>query len=157
MSRKDWDEIAQQEFEHLPKDYQQDWQDLYELRQNRSQSVNWLRFNLIYLCYMAQKTKAQTKRRGKSASVKRASNAAEPDGAFFLKIVLYLVIGSQWVWLVNPEQSKQIPLPLGLLIGVWFASHDHFQIDRKIEYAILLIAAFVGFWAHAGVYFVTLN
>ena len=106
---------------------------------------------------MAQKAKAQTKPSRKSASVKRTQSSAEPDGAFFLKIVLYLVIGSQWMWLVNPEQTKQIPLPLGLLIGLWFASHDHFQIDRKIEYAILLIAAFVGFWAHAGVYFVTLN
>jgi hypothetical protein len=33
-----------------------------------------------------------------------------------------------------------------------FAVHDHFQIDRKIEYTVLLVAMFVGFWTQIGVY-----
>jgi hypothetical protein len=87
--------------------------------------------------------KAKTKKATKTAVV-------EPDSSYFLKLVLYLIIGSQWIRLVDPLQTKQIPIPLGLIIGILFASHEHFQIDRKIEYAILLVAMFIGFWFQSG-------
>lgn len=76
----------------------------------------------------------------------------ELDGIYLLKLVLYLIIGAQWVWFVNPSRTSQIPLPLGLIIGAIFAAHDHFQIDRKIEYAVLLIAMFIGFWSQIGTF-----
>ncbi len=76
--------------------------------------------------------------------------AKELDGVYILKIVLYLVVGAQWVRFTDPAMSKQIPLPLGLVVGAIFATHEHFQIDRKIEFAILLIACFVGFWSQSG-------
>lgn len=106
---------------------------------------------------MAKQTKKSVKQTTKSRSSLRPKQPIETDGAFFLKIVLYLVIGSQWIWLVDSTQVRQIPLPIGLLLGVLFASHDKFQIDRKLEYAIVLIAAFIGFWAHVGIYVVTLR
>ncbi len=81
---------------------------------------------------------------------KRKSTSKETDGGYILKIVLYLIIGSQWLWVVNSDASRQIPIPIGLLLGGFFAAHDHFQIDRKIEYALLLAAAFIGFWSQAG-------
>jgi hypothetical protein len=61
-----------------------------------------------------------------------------------------VIVGSQWVWLTTDE--TQIPLPIGFVVGLLFASHDHFQIDRKIEYAILLIAALVAFWTQVGIF-----
>lgn len=85
------------------------------------------------------------------AKAKRRIASKETDGAFFLKIVLFVIIGSQWVYLVNPTQTTQIPLPLGLFIGGMFALHDHFQIDRKIEFSILVISCVVGYWAQIGV------
>lgn len=73
----------------------------------------------------------------------------EPDSAYFLKIVMYLIIGSQWVRLEHlPDWS--VPLPVGLLIGLYYASHEHFQMDRKIEYALLLAATFISFWLPLG-------
>lgn len=81
----------------------------------------------------------------------------ELDSVFFLKIVLYLVLGSSWLRLVNASLTKQIPLPIGLLIGLVFVSHDHFKIDRKIEFSVLLVAALVGFWVQAGAVFVVLH
>jgi hypothetical protein len=72
----------------------------------------------------------------------------EPDSVFLLKLVLYLIIGSQWLRLTTG--SGQWPIPIGLLIGMLFAAHDHFRIDRKVEYALLLIAAFIGFWLPLG-------
>lgn len=74
----------------------------------------------------------------------------EPDSAYFLKIVLYLIVGSQWLRIEHlPDWS--LPLPLGLLIGLFYAAHDHFAIDRKIEFALLLVSAFVALWLPIGI------
>lgn len=73
------------------------------------------------------------------------------DGVFFLKLVLYLVMGSLWVK-VSRGESMQIALPIGLIVGVLFAAHEHFQIDRKIEYAVLVVAMLIGFLSPYGLY-----
>ena len=72
----------------------------------------------------------------------------ELDSVYFLKLIMYLILGSQWVRVT--KSGFQLPLPYGLMIGLLFARHDRFQIDRKIEYAILLIAMFIGFWLPIG-------
>jgi hypothetical protein len=72
------------------------------------------------------------------------------DSVYLFKMVLYLILGSQWLWFEQANGQK-IPLPVGLLIGVLFALHDHFQIDRKIEYAVLLLAMLIGFVAGIGI------
>ena len=74
------------------------------------------------------------------------------ESTYFLKLVLYLVVGAQWIRFENHTGSMQIPVPVGLFVGLLFAAHDHFQIDRKIEFAVLLVAMFVGFWSQVGVY-----
>lgn len=74
------------------------------------------------------------------------------DGPYVLKLVLYLIVGSQWVWFVSGDKTSQIPIPVGFVIGLMFASHEHFQIDRKIEYAVLLVAALVSFWVQIGIF-----
>jgi len=80
---------------------------------------------------------------------KRTKDVVEPDSAYFLKLVMYLIIGSQWVRIESlPDWS--IPIPVGLIIGLFFAVHDHFKIDRKIEYALLLVSTFVSFWLPLG-------
>lgn len=77
--------------------------------------------------------------------------AKKSDSGYLLKIILYLILGSLWLK-VSDGASWQIPIPIGLIIGLVFASHDHFKIDRKIEYAVLLVAALIGFWAPIGLY-----
>jgi hypothetical protein len=64
---------------------------------------------------------------------------------------MYLIIGSLWIK-VSTGDGGQLPLPVGFLIGIMFAMHDHFKIDRKIEYALLLVAMFVGFWLPIGIF-----
>jgi hypothetical protein len=88
--------------------------------------------------------------KAKTKSKTLARQPRELDGVYILKIVLYLVIGAQWVRLTDPALTKQVPLPFGLVVGGLFAMHDHFQIDRKIEFAILLIACFIGYWSQSG-------
>ena len=75
---------------------------------------------------------------------KNSKKSAELDSVYFLKLVLYFIVGTFWLHIVVGD--AEIPLPLGLLFGVAFASHEHFQIDRKIEYAVLLIAVFLAYF-----------
>lgn len=74
----------------------------------------------------------------------------EADSAYFLKLVLYLIVGSLWVKITT--ETAQVPIPVGFILGLLFTTHEHFKIDRKIEYAVLLIAALIGFWAPIGLY-----
>jgi len=53
---------------------------------------------------------------------------------------------------VSAGQSINIALPVGLIVGLIFASHEHFQIDRKIEYAVLIVAMLFGYFAPYGLY-----
>lgn len=71
----------------------------------------------------------------------------EPDSLYFLKLLLYFIIGGLWLRV----GGLGMPLPVGLVLGLLFASHEHFQIDRKIEYAILLIAAILSLVAPIGI------
>lgn len=82
---------------------------------------------------------------------KRSNSGQETDGGYLLKLVLYIILGSLWVKVSN-GQSIEIGIPVGLLAGLIFASHEHFRIDRKIEYAVLVIAMFVGYFAPYGLY-----
>lgn len=94
---------------------------------------------------------------GEMAKTKRSTIPKQSDSAYFLKMVLYLVLGSQWIFFTNIDQTKQFPLPIGLIIGLFFTAHEHFKIDRKIEYALLLVAALVGFFSNIGIFVTSLN
>jgi len=104
---------------------------------------------------MATKRKTQNKKKStveKKTVIRKKTKSLrnnEPDSTFFLKLVVLLILGSQWVYIEN-FPDWQIPIPVGLIIGLVFATHEHFQIDRKIEYAVLLIATFAAFWLPVG-------
>jgi uncharacterized membrane protein len=85
---------------------------------------------------------------------KKTPQPTESDSAYFLKIVLYILLGSFWLRFPAPVEIGYISFngfPLGLLLGLLFASHDHFQIDRKVEYAILVIVTIITFFLPAGI------
>lgn len=78
----------------------------------------------------------------------------ETDSVYFLKLVLYLMAGSFWLRFSEPLQIGDwyiSALPIGLVIGLIFAHHDHFQLDRKVEYAVLLIATILSFFLPTGI------
>jgi hypothetical protein len=86
-------------------------------------------------------------------SAKKAAQLAkqqtELDTTYFLKIVVFLVLGSQWIF-IERAAEWQMPIPVGFILGLVFATHEHFEIDRKIEYVILIMAAFISFWLPLG-------
>lgn len=78
----------------------------------------------------------------------------EPDSVYFLKLVLYILAGSFWLRFSEPLQIGDWiigAVPIGLVIGLIFAHHDHFQLDRKVEYAVLLIATILSFFLPTGI------
>lgn len=80
--------------------------------------------------------------------------ANESDSAYFLKLVLYVVLGTLWIKFSTPLYVGNIVLngfPVGLILGLLFASHDHFQVDRKIEYAILIVMSVISFFLPLGI------
>ncbi len=74
----------------------------------------------------------------------------ERDSTYLLKLFLYLLLGAGWLHVQSGASQVGIPLPLGFAIGVLFARHEHFQIDRKIEYAFLLLAVVLSFFLPIG-------
>lgn len=78
----------------------------------------------------------------------------ESDSVYFLKLVLYILAGSFWLRFNEPIQIGDWiigAVPVGLVIGLLFAHHDHFQLDRKVEYAVLLIATILSFFLPTGI------
>ena len=98
-----------------------------------------------------KKTSSKPVRRQVDARVSRDTAVAskELDGLFLLKLVLYLIIGSQWVRFTRGGMT--IPIPIGVIVGVFFARTEKFQIDRKLEFVVLLMAMFIGFWVLPGI------
>ena len=87
---------------------------------------------------------------------KQTNEQTESDGAYFLKLVLYIILGTLWIKFSEPVELFGLIIngfPLGLFVGLFFASHDHFQIDRKIEYAILIVMTIVTYFLPAGIIF----
>ncbi|MBL8159454.1 hypothetical protein JNJ66_03280 [Candidatus Saccharibacteria bacterium] len=101
------------------------------------------------------KTKTSSPRRNRSRNTSSVTAAVnQSDGAFLLKLVLYVILGSLWLRLAAPVEIGFVEihsLPIGLAAGLLFAAHDHFQIDRKIEYVVLIVIGIVTFYLPAGI------
>jgi hypothetical protein len=93
----------------------------------------------------------KTKPAAKRAKAKQAVATTSFDGVYLFKMVLYLLLGSLWIKIGNGA-GVDIPIPVGLIAGLIFTLHERFQIDRKIEYAILLVAMLFGYFAPYGLY-----
>jgi hypothetical protein len=90
--------------------------------------------------------------KAKPAGRAKAATAAQSfDGVYLFKMVFYLLLGSMWLKISNGNDIS-VPVPIGLIIGLIFTTHEHFQIDRKIEYAVLVVAMLFGFFASYGLY-----
>lgn len=69
----------------------------------------------------------------------KQQSSNEYDLVYFLKILIYLVLGSVWL---APGGHRYVPA--GLILGLILVQHERLRIDRKIEYAILLVGSVLG-------------
>lgn len=82
-------------------------------------------------------------------------NTPETDGAYFLKIVILIIVGSLWIKFAHPLKLGVVQLngfPLGLFIGLLLVSRDRYQIDRKIGYALLVLTVILTYFLPAGIF-----
>ncbi|HUC20872.1 MAG TPA: hypothetical protein VMR98_05255 [Candidatus Polarisedimenticolaceae bacterium] len=70
---------------------------------------------------------------------KRKSANNEYDSVYFLKVLLYLLLGTVWLAF---DGKKYIPV--GIIAGILIAQHERLQLDRKIEYAMLIVGGLLG-------------
>jgi len=78
----------------------------------------------------------------------------ETDSTYFLKIVVYILLGMFWLRFGSPLELAGFTFtafPIGLLVALLFIRHDHFAIDRKIEYPIVIVTAIISFFFNAGI------
>lgn len=84
----------------------------------------------------------------------RRSRTSETDSVYLLKIVLYVILGSLWLKFAQPLSIGGMIVggfPIGLGLGLLFASHDHFRVDRKVEYALLIVMTIISYFLPAGI------
>ncbi len=97
-------------------------------------------------------TKKQTKTRKQTNKVEKNF---ESDGAYFLKLVLVFLLGTFWLKFATPldVSGAYVPgFPIGFCVGlILIARYEHFQSDRKIWYAILLVSTIVSYFLPAGI------
>ena len=87
----------------------------------------------------------------KTKAARRRTASQELDSVYLLKLLLYVLMGSLWLK-VSHGNNAPFALPVGFAVGLIFAAHEHFRIDRKIEYAVLFVAMLIGYIAPYGLY-----
>lgn len=93
-----------------------------------------------------------TKSKKKTKAKKSQKQPVEPDSVFFMKLIFYFILGAIWIRLVDVGANQvSFSVPIGLLVGILFARHEHFMIDRKIEYVVLLVAMVLSFYLPVGI------
>lgn len=108
---------------------------------------------------MAQQNKQRqrTYARNRATSVSRRGyeKIFESDSTYFLKLVVFTLLGTLWIKFAQPVVWLGIPLrglPLGLLAGLFLVSKfEKYQSDRKIWYAILLVVTIICYFVPAGI------
>src|ERR1035437_3703101 len=65
----------------------------------------------------------QAKSIKKQVKPKKQENQ-ELDGVFLIKLALYVVLGSLWLKINRSGGGLTFPIPVGLLVGILFSTHE---------------------------------
>lgn len=104
---------------------------------------------------MATQKRYKKPKRSKAAASRTVEHVFESDGTYFLKLVVFVLLGTLWLKFQTPVTWLGLPLngiPLGLLVGlVLVRQFEKMQSDRKIWYAILLVVTIICYFVPAGI------
>jgi hypothetical protein len=109
---------------------------------------------------MAKQTKQKRPRtyaRNRATAVSRRGNEKifETDSRYFLKLVIFVLLGTLWLKFAQPMLWLGVPfngIPVGLIAGILIVNKfEKYQADRKIWYAILLVVTIICYFVPAGV------
>ncbi len=74
-------------------------------------------------------------------STKKPKRSIAHDFVFLVKAGIYLLLGTVWIGFGGHRF-----IPVGLILGFGFSQFDFLRIDRKIEYALLVVGALFGLY-----------
>ena len=105
---------------------------------------------------MTKQKKSIKKTRQKAVSAgKPYERVFETDGTYFLKLVVFVLLGAFWIRFGTPVTWLGILLPgipVGLLLGlILVRQFEKIQSDRKIWYAVLLVITIISYFYPTGV------
>ena len=96
-----------------------------------------------------------SKTRAASVSRPMQERMFETDGTYFLKLVVFVLLGTLWLKFQQPVSWLGVSLrglPVGFLLGLILVSRfEKYQSDRKIWYAILVVVTIICYFVPAGV------
>ena len=102
---------------------------------------------------MATKTKKRIST--KTAKVGVRERIFETDSTYFLKLVVFVLLGTFWLRFQDPVSWIGLPLggiPVGMLLGLLLVrKFEKYQSDRKIWYAILVLVTIICYFYPTGV------
>lgn len=79
----------------------------------------------------------------------------ESDSTYFLKLVVFVLLGMFWLRFQQPVEWLGVPLsavPVGMLVGMLLVSkYEKLQADRKIWYVVLLVVAIASLFSPTGI------
>lgn len=100
-------------------------------------------------------TKKSTPRTKATASARISDRLIETDGTYFLKLVVFVLLGTFWLRFETPVTWLGFPLyavPLGALVGfILVRQFEKMQSDRKIWYAILIVITIACYYTPTGI------
>ena len=103
---------------------------------------------------MTKQKQKKSKNKVVAAAVSR-ERLFETDGTYFLKLVVFVLLGTLWLKFQQPVSWMGLPfygVPAGLLIGLLLVRQfEKHQSDRKIWYAILLVVTIICYFVPAGI------
>jgi len=105
---------------------------------------------------MAQRKQKRTNStRSRAAVAQTKEKVFESDGTYFLKLVVFVLLGTLWLKFQSPLTWAGLPIhgiPAGMLIGLLLVNQfEKHQADRKIWYAILLVVTIICYFVPAGI------
>jgi NhaP-type Na+/H+ or K+/H+ antiporter len=104
---------------------------------------------------MTQRKQKRAKAKNQPDRVSVRERVFETDSTYFLKLVVFTLLGTLWLKFQQPVVWLGLPLgglPLGFLAGLLLVRYfEKYQADRKIWYAILLVVTIVCYFVPAGI------
>lgn len=102
-----------------------------------------------------KKTKTRSNIRKQTVSRRSYDKLFESDGEYFLKLVVFVLLGTFWLKFSQPVSWLGVPVhavPVGLILGLILVGRfERMQQDRKIWYAVLVIVGIISFFVPAGI------
>lgn len=114
-------------------------------------------YNMLILM-TKQKTRTYARNRSRSDmlfSRRGKERIYENDSAFFLKLVVCVVLGASWLRLKEPLELGAFSVqgvPIGLIIALLLVLKlERYQFNRKIWYTVLILIAILSSFTPVGI------